>query len=289
MENIGCWLGLLFIPLGLIVYLFRKKGKPDKKADSKAYREPIKPRVEVVRPFGGWKGITDQARFDRSLRYKPIDGTLDIVNECCLMEGSNEEPYEVSLYSCTCKDFTVNRGGSLLSMPLPCKHMYALVTALGYIRIHWIELQPLSLPDYHCDSGGFMSMTRYAVRASGINPATKRKNTRHIHVEFLDEVEKELERQGLVEPFEIVEVHPGFSPPTEAQFSYASRLCLYIPEGATKVDVSAMIDRVVSGNNTPPSRSLVEKLLERRIPFSRMSNHNDLTDYYNRYDDGRVV
>lgn len=50
---------------------------------------------------------------------------LDIDNKNCVISGSSETPYSVTLTSCTCGDFIARRS--------PCKHMYRLAIDLGVI------------------------------------------------------------------------------------------------------------------------------------------------------------
>lgn len=50
---------------------------------------------------------------------------LDIDNKSCVISGSSETPYNVTLTSCTCGDFIARR--------LPCKHIYRLAIDLGIL------------------------------------------------------------------------------------------------------------------------------------------------------------
>lgn len=63
-------------------------------------------------------------RFNTAKKMKPENITLDITAQTAIVVGSGEDPYEVSLESCTCFDYC--------SRKLPCKHIYRLAQELGY-------------------------------------------------------------------------------------------------------------------------------------------------------------
>jgi len=280
---------LFLVGAGLVAWAIFKKPQSDSGGNPTPKKKFDGPVFEVLRPFGrwNWNRIYDEGRMKRSVRYHPIPGTLDKVNECCLMQGNEDEPYEVSLRGCACKDFSEKFGGSvLLSMPLPCKHIYALAHELGYIRVKMTVLAPLSLPLYQCDSGGYMSSPLYGVTYSAIRESTNKKNKRYFLVNSLDNIETDVEaeakKDGMMAPIEILEIAPAHSPATERQLSYAADIGLYIPNGATKEDVSAMLDRFLSSDHTPPSNELVRFFLDRKIPFSRMANHKHLEEKRHR-------
>ncbi len=59
-------------------------------------------------------------------KIKPSDIKLDEIHSSAIICGSGEEPYSVTLDSCTCYDFQ--------SRDLPCKHMYRLALELGCLE-----------------------------------------------------------------------------------------------------------------------------------------------------------
>lgn len=63
-------------------------------------------------------------RFGTAQKIKPDNITLDTIAKTAVIVGSGEDPYEVTLDSCTCFDY--------LSRKLPCKHIYRLAQELGY-------------------------------------------------------------------------------------------------------------------------------------------------------------
>ena len=57
----------------------------------------------------------------RSSKMKIL--SIDKENQSAVFAGSGKTPYETTLISCTCRDFTVRK--------LPCKHMYRLAMECG--------------------------------------------------------------------------------------------------------------------------------------------------------------
>ena len=51
-------------------------------------------------------------------------------DETCEVSGSGSTPYHVTLYSCTCQDFVINK-----QMKFPCKHIYRLASELGQFQL----------------------------------------------------------------------------------------------------------------------------------------------------------
>lgn len=80
--------------------------------------------------FGNW----NESVHDDLEQYKRLSSMQDIKTEnitvfpekqCAQITGSEKEPYDVTLNSCTCRDFTLRH--------LPCKHIYRLASELGYL------------------------------------------------------------------------------------------------------------------------------------------------------------
>lgn len=83
-----------------------------------------------IKPFGQWN-IDDHWFFDHVKRIqsgsKIKASKMSINGDTAIISGSAKVPYEVTLDSCTCADFSI-QGKSM-----PCKHIYALAIAKGYI------------------------------------------------------------------------------------------------------------------------------------------------------------
>lgn len=58
-------------------------------------------------------------------KIKSSDITMNADNSC-FISGSGSEPYHVTLSSCQCQDFAVNK-----KRERPCKHIYRLASELG--------------------------------------------------------------------------------------------------------------------------------------------------------------
>ena len=78
--------------------------------------------------FGNWDDNIHEdpeqiKRIEKSKKsdLKPL--AIDEEKQICLIQGSGKEPYQVTLDSCTCSDFTRRK--------LPCKHIYRLANELG--------------------------------------------------------------------------------------------------------------------------------------------------------------
>ncbi len=71
----------------------------------------------------------------------------------------------------------------------------------------------------------------------------------------VEELREILLSKGFVEPFEVEELEP--EAPTEKQLSYAKDLGIQIPNGATKHDLSTLIDRSLSNDSEPNPDLLV--------------------------------
>lgn len=79
--------------------------------------------------FGNWEESLHREPEQVRCRKRAAAVILQSINSVActaLAEGSGEFPYEVSLESCTCGNFTGTRK--------PCKHMYRLAVELGLIE-----------------------------------------------------------------------------------------------------------------------------------------------------------
>jgi hypothetical protein len=97
-----------------------------------------------------------------SEKIDPAAVELDEKGRCALIQGSEAEPYRVTLDSCTCYDFLVHGQ--------PCKHMYRLAADLG-------ELPPLpaksrsAVRDAQADAAADIECWKKAFMAGGISAA----------------------------------------------------------------------------------------------------------------------
>lgn len=101
---------------------------------------------------------------------------------------------------------------------------------------------------YRSQSGGYVNFAKFQV--VGKNPNTNRKNKRIYCAKSEEEAcAKAKDTDGLVEPFEIT-ILP-YEPPTQRQLDYAKSLEAIIPDGACKIDVSAIISRITDDDEEP--------------------------------------
>lgn len=80
-------------------------------------------------------------RADRATDILPHQISLDVESQSGFFYGSANDPYTVTLNSCSCPDFKKRR--------LPCKHMYRLHDELESNNVPFQHnfLQPISIPD----------------------------------------------------------------------------------------------------------------------------------------------
>ena len=133
-------------------------------------------------------------------KIKDSDIKLDTVHRSAVIHGSSEEPYSVTLESCTCYDF--------LSRNLPCKHIYRLAQELDCLDA-LPEVNPDAEKDfenkimdfidgyYHDLQNGAISADRFLKIASALVsgcskkfPGSKRKPTQ----EFKDSIPSKIEQ-----------------------------------------------------------------------------------------------
>lgn len=81
--------------------------------------------------FGQWEPSIHETvdQIKRIVNAKALsasDVQIDIANSKAVISGRSEEPYLVTLDSCTCFDFA--------SRNLPCKHVYRLAFELGFLE-----------------------------------------------------------------------------------------------------------------------------------------------------------
>ena len=129
-------------------------------------------------------------------------------------------------------------------------------------------LQPFSVDawaGYVSPSGGFVNFAIYQV--VGINPKTGRKNKR-VYKEFQEKhAIKRAEIEGLVAPFEVHLLKS--EAPSERQIEYAGNLGITIPDGACRLDVSALISRVTDDDECPADENLASQAHIYGVHFSR--------------------
>jgi hypothetical protein len=102
-------------------------------------------------------------------------------------------------------------------------------------------------------------------KATGKNKDTNRKRTLKIPARSEEIAEQLSIEQGLLPPVQI-EIIP-FDPPTEKQLDYAESLGIYIPENATKDDLTCLIHNSVE-KDPDPNPGLIEFATNREMFFS---------------------
>ena len=105
---------------------------------------------------------------------------------------------------------------------------------------------------------------RYRIKGKHID--TKRKRTITVIAKSEELAQKNAESQGLLEPLEIEAI--PFEPATDNQINYAKSLGIFIPDDATKEDLSCLLDCKLEHDNKP-NQDLIEYAYNRNIFFSK--------------------
>jgi len=248
--------------------------------------------------FGKW-AVSDHGKLGQARRMERAayaireiwtpPWLIDGESKTYAIRGSRDAPYAVTLDSCTCPDFEERR--------LPCKHIYQLAVFSKQVPLAFLEqsrptqnsqanfpagsYRILCLHDKRKFAENYMSVPYFSVKATGINPKTGRKNTKQYQVRNVAEVSGLLKADGLDEPYEILSRESGYSKPSDNQLKYARDLGIrVIPSGCSAPDVSAMIDRALTDDHTPPPKGLAEYFQEEGYMFSRFSNYSTLKDRF---------
>ena len=131
------------------------------------------------------------------------------------------------------------------------------------------------IPDmpYKSLSGGYMNYAQFKV--VGINPATKRKNTRQYNCRTEQDAEHLAKAEGLIDLD--ISVIP-FSPPTEAQYEACKKHNRNIPAGACKEDVSALMTRDIE-KQKPASAELLQYADSIGLKISYLSGEESIREY----------
>lgn len=109
----------------------------------------------------------------------------------------------------------------------------------------------------------------------GLNLSTKRRKTLVLPAKTIGEARDYAIKQGLGEPFEITETPPD--PPSVEQIEYAAGLGAHIPNGASRQDLSAIIQKKLD-NDREPSRDLIDYANHQGFIFSEYIGKKALYD-----------
>mgnify|MGYP003290073903 CR=1 FL=1 len=120
------------------------------------------------------------------------------------------------------------------------------------------ELTRISLGGYTSPSGGYQNWTLFKVQ--GKNPETGRKNTRKFEARNESAAVVLARESGLVEPFNISTA--PHNPPTEGQIEYLKSWGVLPPDGCSRHDISAIIDRFRDSTDVISSRKVGGKIIE---------------------------
>lgn len=86
-----------------------------------------KERLDAIRNSNDIDNDPEQVKRQKSsIKCTPLE--IDFENETAVFKGSGKSPYTTTTTTCTCRDYFVRR--------LPCKHIYRLLTELGYFPAH---------------------------------------------------------------------------------------------------------------------------------------------------------
>ena len=111
-----------------------------------------------------------------------------------------------------------------------------------------IVLSKIQFKDgYISPSGGFSNTARFEI--VGTNPKTGRKNKREVSAPTEQDAIIKVEKEFGFTDIETVCI--PFDKPTEPQLELANKIHVFIPEGATKNDVSVILGRMLDGNKDP--------------------------------------
>lgn len=142
----------------------------------------------------------------------------------------------------------------------------------GEIRSHNLSVdKEIPQMPYKSPSGGYMNFAVFKV--VGINPATKRKNTREYSCKTEDEARDIAQADGLIDLQEITAI--SFDPPSEAQYAACRKHNRHIPSGACKMDVSALMTRDIE-HQKPASVELMEYADSIGLKFSYLIGEESL-------------
>ena len=132
------------------------------------------------------------------------------------------------------------------------------------------------IPDmpYKSPSGGYMNYAQFKV--VGINPATKRKNTRQYNCRTEQDAEHLAKAEGLVDLD--ISIIP-FAPPSEAQYAACRKHNRKIPPGACLMDVSALMTRDIE-KQKPASIELLQYADEMGLKISYLSGEESIRELF---------
>ena len=219
----------------------------------------------LSRPSIGCSGMT-------ILNFNGSSGTV-------LIQDKSDLSYSVSLDGCTCSDFQ-ERG-------LPCKHIYALASFLGYTTAdYWSSWLDVACADGVISrpaSGYSNGVFRYDVR--GVNPETGRRNKRTVSACGEEDAVAAAHEIGLSDPVEVLPLDmsaQNVRPIDEKQLEYArGHRCqpLFLPDFDEK-DAAAVLYRYEYKDFSGIPVGLLQFAAKKRLRVSLLSSAGDLVFHF---------
>lgn len=198
---------------------------------------------------------------------------FDKETNCVRVKGRRDRVYSVSLDHCTCPDFQ-ERG-------LPCKHIYALASFLGYTPAdYWASWLDVACADGFIPrpaSGYSNGVFRYDVR--GVNPETGRKNKRTVSACGEDDAVAAAHETGLLDPVEVLPLDmsaQNIRPVDEKQKEYAIEYQVSFAPDFDEKDAGAVLSRYANNVDTGIPVGLLQFAVKKRLRVSLLCSAGDL-------------
>lgn len=139
--------------------------------------------------------------------------------------------------------------------------------------------------DYYSLSGGYINYNLYHI--TGTDSSSGKRKTKYIDSLCEETACAEAMAKGLNPPFDI-ELQPSWEP-TDRQLNYARDLNAVLPLNPSQYDVSAIISRIVDGDEDTPPVWLSMLAHENNIHFSRYIGHKALLKQCLAFFEGRCL
>lgn len=139
--------------------------------------------------------------------------------------------------------------------------------------------------DYYSLSGGYINYNLYHI--TGTDSSSGRRKTKYINSLCEETACAEAMAKGLDPPYNI-ELQPSWEP-TDRQLDYARDLNAVLPVNPSQYDVSAIISRIVDGDEDAPPVWLSMLAHENNIHFSRYIGHKALLRQCHSFFEGRCL
>lgn len=190
------------------------------------------------------------------------------------VQGRLDRVYTVSLDRCTCPDFQ-ERG-------LPCKHIYALASFLGYTPAdYWASWLDVACSDGVISrpaSGYSNGVFRYDVR--GVNPETGRKNKRTVSACGEEDAVAAAHEIGLSDPVDVLPLDmaaQNIRPVDEKQKAFASEYQVSFAPDFDEKDAGAVLSRYDREDATGIPVGFLQFVTRKRLRVSLLSSAWDLS------------